>query len=62
MHITISVQRDGETVTMAIRELLPPRHLWNALILPYDCEADMQVTELSRLNIPKSHIHVAENF
>ena len=50
LRINISVQRDGETVTMQTGEPLPPRRLWTALILPYDCVVDMQVTELSELN------------
>ena len=50
MQVNISVQRDGEMVTMQTREPLPPRRLWTALILPYDCVVDMQVTELSKLN------------
>ena len=49
-QVNISVQRDGETVTMQIGEPLPPRCLWTALILPYDCVIDVQVTELSELN------------
>ena len=43
------MQRDGEMITMQIGEPLPLKHLWNAFILPYDCEVDMQVTELSKL-------------
>ena len=50
LRINISVQRDGEMVTMQIGEPLPPKSLWTALILPYDCVIDMQVTELSKLN------------
>ena len=50
LPVNISVQRDGEMVTMKIGETLPPRRLWTALILPYDCVIDMQVTELSKLN------------
>ena len=50
MHVNISVQRDGEMVTMQTEEPLPPRRLWTALILPYGCVVDMQVTELSKLN------------
>ena len=52
MRINISVQRDGDFVTMQIMEqvALPSKHLWSALILPYDCIVDMQVTELSKLN------------
>ena len=49
LNINISVQRDGEIVSMHTEEALPPKRLWNASILPYDCEADMQVTELSKL-------------
>ena len=50
LQVNISMQRDGETVTMHTGEPLPPRHLWTALILPYDCVVNMQVTELSELN------------
>ena len=50
LRVDISVQRDGEMVTMQTGEPLPPRRLWTALILPYDCVIDMQVTELSELN------------
>ena len=50
LRVNISVQRDGEMVTMQTGEPLPPRCLWTALILPYDCVVDMQVTELSELN------------
>ena len=50
LRVNISVQRDGEMVTMKIGETLPPRRLWTALILPYDCVIDMQVTELSELH------------
>jgi hypothetical protein len=50
MLVNISVQRDGEIVTMQIGERLPPRRLWSTLILPYNCEADMQVAELSKFN------------
>ena len=55
--INISVQRDGEMITMQIGEPLPPKHLWNALILPYDCEADMHMTELSKLNVLNALCH-----
>ncbi len=51
MLVNISMQRDGEMVTMQIGEPLPSRRLWSALILPYDCVVDMQVTELSKLRI-----------
>ena len=50
LRININVQRDGEMVTMQTGEILPSRRLWTALILPYDCVVDMQVTELSELN------------
>jgi hypothetical protein len=50
MLVNISVQRDEETVTMQIGEQLPSRRLWSALILPYNCEADKQVAELSKSN------------
>ena len=50
MQVNVSVQRDGEVVTMKSEKILPPKRLWNALILPYGCEADVQVTELSELN------------
>ena len=50
LQVNISVQRDREMVTMQIGKPLPPRRLWTALILPYDCVVDMQVTELSELN------------
>ena len=34
-NINISVQRDGEIISMHnIGEALPPKHLWNASILP----------------------------
>ena len=49
--INISVQTDGDKITMQIGEPLPPKCLWNALILPYDCEADKQETELSKLHV-----------
>ena len=48
-NINISVQRDGEIISMHIEEALPSKRLWNASILPYDCEGDRQVTELSKL-------------
>ena len=51
LRVNISVQGDGEMIAMQIEEPLPPKYLWNALILPYDCEADMHVIELSKLNI-----------
>ena len=47
--INISVETDREIISMHIGEELPPKHLWNASILPYNCEEDMQVTELSKL-------------
>ena len=50
LRVNISVQRDREMITMQTGESLPPRRLWTALILPYDCVVDMQVTELSELN------------
>ncbi len=50
-QINISVQRDREIVTMKIGKPLPPKCLWSALILPYTCEADMQITELSKFNL-----------
>lgn len=48
-NINISVQRDGEIISMHFGEALPPKRLWNVSIFPYDCEEDMQVTELSKL-------------
>ena len=50
LRVNISVQRDGEMITMQTGETLPPRRLWTASILPYDCVVDMQLTELSELN------------
>ena len=50
LQVNISVQRDREMVTMQTEKPLPPRRLWTALILPYNCVVDMQVTELSELN------------
>ena len=47
--INITVERIGETITMSIKEELPSKSLWEALILPYGCEADIMVTELSEL-------------
>ena len=43
-NINISVQRDGEIVSIHTGEALPPKRLWNASILPYDCEGDREVT------------------
>ena len=51
LQVNISVQRDGETITMLTGDPLLPKHLWNALILPYNCEAGMHMTELSKLNV-----------
>lgn len=49
-NINISVKTDREIISMHIGiKALPPKHLWNASILPYNCEEDMQVTELSKL-------------
>ena len=50
LRVNISVQRDGETVTMQIEKPLPSKCLWSASILPYNCEANMQVAELSKLH------------
>ena len=49
LRVNISVHRDREMVTTQTGEPLPPRRLWTASILPYDCVDDMQVTELSEL-------------
>ena len=49
LQVNISVQRNGEMVTMQIEEPLPPRRLWTASVLPYNCEADMPMSELSML-------------
>ena len=49
--INISVQRDGEMITMQIGKPLPSKRLWDVLILPYNCEVDIQVTELSKFDI-----------
>ena len=56
LQIIISVQRDEEMITLQIGEPLPLKCLWNALILPYDCEADMETIELSKL------IHLTVDF
>ena len=48
--INITVQRSGEMIHMTIEEVLQPKSLWNATVLPYNCEADTEVDgiELSK--------------
>ena len=50
-YSNISVLRNGETITMALKEdiSIPSKSLWDASVLPYGCDADVVVTELSRL-------------
>ena len=64
LRVNISVQRDGEMVTMQTGEPLPPRRLWTALILPYDCEEDMHITEfeLSKLFHLRINWHIRERW
>ena len=45
----ITVERSGGTINMTIGEALPLHSLWNVLTLPYGCETDTIVTELSKL-------------
>ena len=51
LYSNITVERNGETITMAIKDdlLIPSKSLWDASVLPYGCDADVVVTELSML-------------
>ena len=48
--VNIVVQRNGARIYLNIQEELPTRTLWNALVLPYGCEANTvaSLTELSK--------------
>lgn len=46
---TITVERNGDVITMSIDEILPSKFLWRVFILPYGCEANIAGSEISRL-------------
>ena len=48
--VNIMVQRNGARTYFSIQEELPTSSLWNALILPYGCEANT-VASLTKLSI-----------
>ena len=49
--INITVHRNNEIISIAMKYELPSKSLWNASILAYGCHTDIQttVTELSKL-------------
>ena len=44
----VTVERTGEMIDMHMDEVLPSKSLWKASTLPYGCESDAVVTELSK--------------
>ena len=48
LAVNITVERNGNNVNMHMEEMLQSKSLWKASILPYGCDADTIVTELSK--------------
>ena len=57
--VTITVQRNGESVELRLERQLPSKTLWNVSLLAHNCEADtvLEGLELSKIDIFKLWIN-----